>query len=221
MFMSVTYYSRMRFVIQLLPLLLASPLPGRVVSVFNPKLEGNVVPDDLSLRDPQHYNFTYVSSHLVNMTTFFMENLAQRHPDRLSLAHMYPGIIMTDAAENGRLPKWVKLLWRCLIAPLVRPFAVPFMECGERVLFLTSPRYPARASSNNPGGVEKTEGSLETAISSDGMVGGGAYRVTWNGETIPTGKAYEKAREQGLYERVWDHTMKAFEEIEAGKAFTG
>ncbi|KAI9727612.1 MAG: hypothetical protein M1834_008052 [Cirrosporium novae-zelandiae] len=218
--LSLVYYSRMRFVTQLLPLLLASPLSGRVVSIFAPGREGKIFPDDLSLRDPTHYGLATNASHAVYMTTFFMENLAARHAGRLSLAHVYPGLVMTKVAENGDLPRWARWMWRFLVAPVVWPLAVPTMECGERVLFLASPRFPARPL-NSTEETSKSASNFEIAISSDGMVGGGAYRVTWNGEIIPTGKAYEKIREEGLSERVWNHTMKAFGEIEAGNFFTG
>lgn len=217
--MSMVYYSRMRFVTKLLPLLLASPLSGRVLSVFNPKLEGKVLPDELSLRDPKHFGFTYTGSHIVQMTTFFMENIAKRNPGRISLAHVYPGIVMTNAVDKGRLPTWTRYLWHYAMGPILRPFATPFMETGERMLFITSPRFPARPL-NSTVGVSKGGGDVEIAMSSDGMVGGGAYRVTSNGETFPTGKAYEEARKAGMYEKVWDHTMKAFEVIEAGNVFT-
>jgi hypothetical protein len=210
----------MRCVKQLLPLLTASPLAGRAVSVLNPNFVGKIIPEDLSLRDPKHYGLLTGGSHVAYMTTFFMENLAARHPGRLSLAHVYPGIVMTNGAENGRLPGWFKFLWRWVLAPIFRPFAVPFMETGERMLFFTSPRFPARPSQDT-GEAPETKENLKTAVSSDGVVGGGTYLVTWNGETIPTAKGYKKVREDGVPEKVWDHTMKVFEDIEAEGVFTG
>lgn len=219
MLMSLLYYSRMRFVVQLLPLLLRSPLPGHIVSVFGPGRDDKLFPDDLSLRDPKHYNFMNSGSHVAYMTTFFLEKLAASHPERLSLTHYYPSLVLTNGFQDGRLPKWFRLGWRFAVAPIIQPFTVPPTECGERVLFLASPRFPARPS-KGIGEISKNQGNVEVATSSDGMVGGGAYRGNWNGETVPTGKAYKKFREEGLSEKVWNHTVKAFEEIEAGNVFT-
>lgn len=220
MIMSLLYYSRMRFIMQLLPLLLASSLPAHVVSVFGPGRDTKLYPDDLSLRDPRHYSFINSGSHVAYMTTFYMEKLATSHPDRLSLTHYYPSLVLTNGFKDERLPKWFRLGWRYAVAPIIQPFTVPQVECGERVIFLASSRYPARPSKST-GGIPKSEGDVEIAISSDGVVGGGAYRGNWNGKAVPLGKAYEKLREEGLSERVWSHTMEAFKEIEAGKVFTG
>lgn len=210
----------MRFVKQLLPLLLGSPLPRHVVSVFNPARDTKPIPDDLSLRDPRHYGFVNSGSHVAYMTTIYMENLAASHPERLSLAHYFPGLVLTNGFQDERLPKWFRLAWRFAIAPVIQPFTVSKKECSERVLFLASPRFPAQPLKNIEE-IQNSERSLEIAISSDSVVGGGAYRVSWNVETVPTRKVYEKLREEGLSERVLNHTIKAFEVIEAGNVFTG
>ena len=232
--MSLLYYSRMRLVTQLLPLLLASPLPARAVSVYGAGKEGKLFPADLSLRDPRHYGFANVRSHVVHMTTLFLEALARRHAGRLSLVHVYPGLVVTEAFDNPSLPTLFKVVWR-LAAPVVRPFSVPPTECGERILFLASGRFPARqatedgtaaaATTNGGGGGGATAAGADTrggiATGSDGTRGGGAYAVNWDGETISTDKAYKKVREANLAGQVWDHTMRAFAEIEAGTVFTG
>jgi len=54
-----------------------------------------------------------------------------------------------------------------------------------------------------------------------GVLGGGAYRVNWNGEQVLTPKQYGKLREEGWFDKAVNHPLKVFEEIEAGKAFTG
>lgn len=70
--LSLLYYSRMRFITQLLPLLLASPLPGRVVSVFGPGRDTKLILDALFLRRPKNFNFTTLGSHAAYMTAFFL-----------------------------------------------------------------------------------------------------------------------------------------------------
>lgn len=223
--MSLLYYSRMRFIANLLPLLLASPLPAHVVSVYAAGKEGKLFPNDLSLRDPKHYGLANARSHVTYMTTFFMETLAERHRGRLSLVHVFPGLVMTPGFDNDRLPTWFKLMWRWGAAPIVRAFfSVPPRECGERILFLATPRFPARGTgtATKDGGAAATEGDAGVAVGTDGKRGSGAYAVDWDGEIIPTTeKAYGKVREGGMARKVWEHTMGAFEEVEAGNVFTG
>lgn len=224
--MSLLYYSRMRFLTNLLPLLLASPLPAHVVSVYAAGKEGKLCPDDLSLRDPQHYSFANQRSHVTYMTTFFLETLAERHRGRLSLVHVFPGLVMTPAFGSDRLPTWFKLAWRWVAAPVVRRWwSVPPRECGERILFLATARFPARgagAPTKGDEGAAATEGDVGVAVGTDGRRGGGAYAVDWDGEVIPTTeKAYGTVRGEDMARKVWEHTMGAFREIEAGNVFTG
>lgn len=222
--MSLLYYSRMRFIIRLLPLLLASPLPAHVISVYAAGKEGKLFPEDLSLRDPKHYSFSTTRSHVVYMTTFFMEALAEHHRGRLSLVHVYPSLVMTNAFDGERLPTWFKLVWPWLVAPVVRPFSLPPRECGERMLYLATPRFPAQQTieagiTAKGDGTSAGKGDAGIAVGSDGNHGSGAYAVNWNGETIPIQKAYRKVRDEDLGGKVWKHTMRAFETIEAGDVF--
>lgn len=217
--MGITYYGRMRCIVQLLPLLLAAPRPAHVVTVFNPTFEGKVQPNDLGLRDPKNFGFTYGASHMTLMTTFYLENLANRYPGKLALSHYYPGIVMTNLIDNGVLPFYARWLWKFFIGPLCSFWQVPSGECGERVLFHASGRFPAKSEKETE--AMKKVGQVDVAVGSDGKVGSGAYKTTWNGESILSGKPYENAARLGLYEKVWEHTTTAFSEIEAGRAFTG
>ena len=222
MTMSLLYYSRMRFILKLLPLLLASPLPAHVVSVYAAGMEANLFPEDLSLRDPQHYTFSNQRSHVVWMTTFFMETLAEKYRGRLSLTHIYPSLVMTNAFDVDMVPRWFKIIWRFLVSPILRPLCVPPGECGERMLFLATPRFPARQTADK-GTLDKepksTVTNVDIAVGSDGKRGSGAYRANWNGETISEKQAYKEIREQGMAAKIWDHTMAAFDTIEAGGVF--
>jgi hypothetical protein len=53
-----------------------------------------------------------------------------------------------------------------------------------------------------------------------GVYGGGAYRTNWDGEVVPLGKGYKKISREEVREKVWDHTMRAFQEISAGGHFS-
>lgn len=209
----------MRFVTQLLPLLLASPLPGRVVSVYGPGRDTNLVLDDLSLRHPKNFGFVNLGSHAAYMTTFFFERLAASHPGKLSLSHYFPSLVITPGFEGDGVPTWFKYFFS-LTMPLFRLASVAPKECGERVLFHTSPRFPARSPDAKLESVEDPS-KAQVAPSSDGILGGGAYRTNWNGEVVHLGKGYKEIHKDEVSRKVWDHTISAFEGISAGGFFAG
>jgi len=212
---SLLYYSRMRFITQLIPLLTESPLPGHVVSVFGPQRDEKLFLDDISLRNPKNYGFGSMGSHASYLKTFYFEYLAAKYPGKLSLIHYYPGLVATDAFTGKSVPIFIKLTWK-LMTPLQKLFTVPKAECGERILFLASKRFPARDSTIS----EKGTGGLEVATASDGVVGGGAYRVDWDGGIIPIKKNYEKLRADRWGDKFVAHTNKVFADVEAGRVFT-
>lgn len=213
--MALYYYGRMRFIKNFMPLLEASDLPAHCVSVFAAGKEGKLITDDLSLRKPGNHGALSLRSQVAFMTQLYMEELAKQHPDKLALVNYFPGLVMTDAFANGKMPVWLQLLWRGLLQHLAVLIAVPRDESGERTLFLATSRYSARQmekpTSRAPG--------EEVAIGSDGTLGGGAYSCAWNGDINDIEKPYREHR-NGSAKLVWDHTEKAFAEIEAGRVFT-
>lgn len=217
--MSLFYYSRMRFVIQLLPLLSQSTLPAHIVSILAPGNEGKFVSDDISCRKPENFGMRVTTSHICYMTSFFMEKLASQHPKKLSLSHVYPGAIITNFGQTGSAPAWLKFLLRWVVVSLMYPFALSPADCGQRVLFLASSKYPARGEAGDNGGDGHT--SVDVAIATDGVAGGGSYRINKDGEALPTPASYKTLREQGVGDLIWDHTTAAFEAIAAGRKFTG
>ncbi|OJK05076.1 hypothetical protein ASPACDRAFT_56477 [Aspergillus aculeatus ATCC 16872] len=112
--MSLLYYSRMRAITNLLPLLLQSPLPATIVSVYAAGFEGKLYTDDLSLRNLKLYSYTQARSHMIYMHTWFMEQLAERHRGRLRLVHIFPGLVLGPAFANPELPAWFRGFWRWL-----------------------------------------------------------------------------------------------------------
>lgn len=218
--MSLLYYSRMRFITQLIPLLTESSLPGHVVSVFGPQRDEKLFLDDISLRNPKNYGFGSMGSHASYLKTFYFEYLAAKYPSKLSLIHYFPGLVATDAFNGESVPMFIKLTWK-LMTPLQKLFTVPKAECGERILFLASKRFPARNSCNTAREQRlQSLAGIEVAVASDGVVGGGAYRVDWDGGIIPIKKNYEKLRADGWGEKFVAHTNKVFADIEAGKVLT-
>ena len=197
----------MRFATQLLPLL-ASPLPAHIISVYAAGRERTLTSSDLSLRDPKHYNLFNVGSHAVIMKTLFMESLVERHRGKLSFVHIYPGLVMTGGFDDKRLPLWFRVVF-WLIRPLLGFVITPGRDSGERVLFAATDTFPA-----------SKEGE-QARVGTDGVQGSGAYAVGSDGEGVAIAKVYQTVRAEGAKEQVWEHTMDAFREIEAGRKFTG
>lgn len=88
------------------------------------------------------------------------------------------------------------------------------------MLFHTSCQFPARSSDPKPKSPENSS-KAQVALSSDGILGGGAYRTNWNGEMVPLGKGYKDIRKDEVSAKVWDHTMRVFQEISTESHFSG
>jgi hypothetical protein len=117
-------------------------------------------------------------------------------------------LVITPAFKGGGVPSWFKGVF-AVFGPLVKLLSVKPKECGERVLFHMSPRFPARSSDAEVKSPVKVDG-LNVALSSNGVLGGGAYRVNWDGEEVPLGKGNKNLHMGELSKKVWDHTMKVF-----------
>ncbi|PWY90197.1 hypothetical protein BO70DRAFT_330493 [Aspergillus heteromorphus CBS 117.55] len=212
--MSLMYYSRMRAITKLLPLLLKSTLPAKVVSVYAAGYEAKLYPDDLSLRDLSHYSYSQARSHMIYMHTLFLEKLAEQHQGKLSLMHIFPGLVLGPGFQRPDLPLWFRRVWRWFFVPILGPLlTVSPTECGDRMLSLASPRYP-------PQGTESSGATDKVVVGTDGKPGSGAYSLSRKGEAMNIKKAYEKINKDEMKKKVWDHTTKAFEVIEAGEVFT-
>ncbi|EMC93566.1 hypothetical protein BAUCODRAFT_125417 [Baudoinia panamericana UAMH 10762] len=217
--MSLLYYSRIRFITNLMPLLLASSQPAHVISIYAAGLEtwGTLFRNDLALtKDPkQHYSFLNCRTHVIRMKTMYFERLAEQHAGKLSLVHVFPGLVIGPSFQNPSFPLWFKILW-FLLEPIARLLMNTAPEVsGMRHLFLATSRYPAR------GQVAQTEGDtdLDVAVATDGVRGGGAYSCGQTGEINNIQQAYVELRKKDFADQVWEHTHRVFSVIEAGKKF--
>jgi hypothetical protein len=77
-------------------------------------------------------------------------------------------------------------------------------------LFLATEKFLVRSENN---------GEEVVVIASHGAGGGDAYKVDSDNETAPCPKNYRQLREDEMGEKVWRHTIVAFEEIEVGRVF--
>lgn len=209
--MSVNYYSRMRWVINLMPCLTrASELNelSRVNSVLAAGSEGDIRVDDLDLK----HNFTLHAAlaHCTVMTDFIMEEFAKRYPGT-AFMHSYPGTVKTGIANelNGPIRLAVKVMYA-----VMTPWILNVQESGERHFFqLTSMCYPAarwkgtscRGDGEMPG--IPVHPQLDIMAGSDDVKGSGAYLLDWDSKPTGDEKVLGKYRDMDMGRKVWEHTM--------------
>ncbi|KAL3463944.1 short-chain dehydrogenase/reductase [Aspergillus heterothallicus] len=215
--LNLHYYSRLRFVSNLLPQLskaadttqptngsnINNPRLSRVISVLEAGGEAALHLDDLSLKT--NWSLRNCGKHAITMNSVAMEHLASIHP-QTSFIHTFPGIIRTGL--NRDLGTTAKCAISALMV-LAKPWEIPFEESGERHLFAaTSTRFSPRADRDQ---------YLRVAEGSDGSVGSGFYRVASDGSTYKLSKIMEKYRVEGMRSMIWDHTLNIFAQVRGGR----
>jgi NAD(P)-dependent dehydrogenase (short-subunit alcohol dehydrogenase family) len=211
---ALRYYSRLRFVYDLLPLLTESPSP-RVISILAGGKESAIDINDLEV----HNDFTMVkaASNGTTQTTLAFEELAKAYPS-ITFIHKYPGFVNTGVigrflgtvtgvmAIPATIAKWAVL-------PIVNWFSTTTDEAGERGLFIaTSARYPPSKPNMDFVGVQLPEG-LEVADSSvvkDG-VGNGVYRLGATDDSAPDGDVLPGYRLDEVGKTVWEQTQAVWD----------
>ena len=205
---AVVYYSRIRFIANLLPLLQRAPALRRVVSVFAGTKEGPIRVDDFPQR---HVPMRQQRGHLSSMTTLALESLALEAPD-VSFVHDFPGSVKTDLGKDVRTaPIMLFRAYYRVIGPIVN---LPYDEAGERQLFFaTSARFPPRlcADGDATAGVPLPEG-VGVAQGSDGLEGSGVYTISCDGEPLPqkARNVLQKLRRDDVTRKLWLHTEAEF-----------
>ncbi|KAF2811008.1 uncharacterized protein BDZ99DRAFT_508375 [Mytilinidion resinicola] len=206
---ATTYYSRLRFIANLLPLLRYSPSPlSHVVFVAGGGREGPLDSTDFpALRVP----LLQIRGHLTSLITLGLEAVAKLAPE-VTFVHDYPGTVKTPLMDH--MDGLHGFVIRTYVALLGRWVCVPVEESGERHLYLaTSARYPPAKGGEAGIGVE--EGVTGVAVGSTGEVGSGVYSVGWDCESSGPQviELLAGLREKGMVEEVWKHTEGEFERI--------
>jgi NAD(P)-dependent dehydrogenase (short-subunit alcohol dehydrogenase family) len=205
------YYTRMRFINQLQPLLdtaASTKSLSRVVSVLDPQVGLRMMPNfsDLSLKTS--FSLKNCASHASSMTNLIFSRLASQHPGT-SYIHAYPGFVETGAGRDawGAFEPLAKpLLWLIKVTMEVKP-----AESGERHLFAATSRpYAPKLSS---------EGVQDAVTGSDTVKGSGSYLLNWNGDVLADTSKAKKLRDDGGEKKVWDHVEEVFKKVceEGGK----
>ncbi|KAF2856955.1 hypothetical protein T440DRAFT_438155 [Plenodomus tracheiphilus IPT5] len=233
--LALHYYTRMRFISQLQPLLTAAaaattttnspdtttspvtPSLSRVLSVLDPRagLYSAPSPTDLSLKHTFSLKKCFI--HASAMQNLALYHFSAQHPST-SYIHAYPsgvesGVLREFGGEwSGKVLAWVgRLVGSCSWV------FVPQGESGERHLWAaTAGAYPTRSGGGQAGG---QDAGAKVAMGSDGVRGSGSYLLNWDGEVVGDSKVAKEMREQGREVEFWRHTEDVFRKVceEGGK----
>ncbi|KAH7131476.1 hypothetical protein B0J13DRAFT_105051 [Dactylonectria estremocensis] len=200
---SVLYFSRITFIISLLPLL-SSSSTARVVSIMGGgKERAKIDLEDLELKKPGAFGAVRSQTHLIAMTTLTMDKLAERNK-AVTFIHTFPGQVDTgnlraDLSPNSPL-SW--LLW-IVVEPLIRLIGLSHKESGQRHLYVgTSAMYGGRGI--------PTE--LPQASNSRGKMEPGLFLVNQYCEANFDKTILDQLRDSAQ-SIVWEHTQKVIGEF--------
>jgi hypothetical protein len=204
--MSLLYYSRMRFIQNLTPLLLASSETAHVISIFAGNMEDSIKPGEEPIGTPpaETYGITTVRRNTCFMKTFYFEELAEKHAGKISFVHIYPGLVDGEGFYSDVQPKWFRVIWP-VFKVLLSWYMTSSADCGDVMVFLATKRYPAKGGES---------GSIQTAYSSQRQLGGGAYAVGQRGDENKN-VSWAKVRREDTGERVCAHTKQTLEDVTA------
>jgi NAD(P)-dependent dehydrogenase (short-subunit alcohol dehydrogenase family) len=196
---SLEYYSRMLFVLHLLPLLGEAEAP-KVVSVLGGGLLewATIDLDDLDLKKPGNFGGMKAHRQYATMNTTTLEKLANDNPN-VTFIHSWPGWVNTGNVRRGLDPNSIMgwFVW-LILEPLIGLFAFSDEESGQRHLFQsTSAAFGGRGVlwKGKPG-----INSLEKPA--DGL-----FLVNYKCDCTPNAKVMPLLREKALG-KIWDHTQE-------------
>lgn len=206
---AVNTHSRIRFILNLLPLLRKADHLRRVVSVGAATCEGSI---DLNNIPGVGLSLLPWRNQIASIQTLLLEEMAKRAPE-VSFIHTVPGVvksgILRDAEGTGMA---IRIAISKLLMPLI---ATSPAESGERHAFVaTSAVYPpGQQTSTSCIGVPLQ--GLMTARGTDGKEGSGVYSIS-NKCEVASQKVEELLatfRKDGTAKKVWDYFAADFKRI--------
>lgn len=203
----IQYYSRMRFLVTLTPLLRASPSP-RVVAVLSAGNEGMLWEDDWKIR--KHPMRKALGVPMSMTTLFFEEYSKQPGNERMVLEHTYPGWVGDTNFQVKGLPAPMKWLLDWIVAPLAKRLGYSSEQAGERTIFAATNGRFRRLKKEDRKNAE--ESMIQRGV--DGEVGSGVYLIGAATQTLDANKILKQLQKDGMAKKVYDHTLAEFERIE-------
>ena len=192
---SIQYYSRMRFIVNLLPRLSQASVTGqraRVVSVLGAGKEGKILRNDLPLKD--NYSFKNCVTQSITFTTLAFEQLAMANPG-VEFIHTSPGVVRTNITRG--FGPVVSLISRAILF-LASPLTVPVRESGERHLYMALGKRRSCEITQQSGSEASTENM---------------YRLDWKCEACNEDHTLQEYRQLGVGADVWKHTVAVFKDV--------
>ncbi|KAI0133847.1 putative short-chain dehydrogenases/reductase [Xylariales sp. AK1849] len=206
---SIVMHSRLRFILNLLPLLQAAGSLRRVVSVLAATYEGPIDTNNIPGKD---FPIRKSRDQFSSIETLLLEEAARRAPD-VSFVHTLPGVVKSGITRDAEgLRATVMIAIARILGPLIETSPT---ECGERHTFsATSAMYAPRQSISAVEGVPLDE-KLAVARGTDGQTGSGMYSVNHKGGTASAKveNLLVDFRKNGTAEKVWDYVMADFKKI--------
>ncbi|KAI0487006.1 hypothetical protein F4859DRAFT_467907 [Xylaria cf. heliscus] len=199
---SLEYYSRVLFILHLLPLLNKAEAP-RVVDVLGGGLEraNGINLDDLDLKKPGNFSGMNAQVQYVGMNTTALEKLSSDNPN-VTFIHSWPGWVNTGNVRRGLD---ANSMWgwfvRLFLEPLISLLSSRDDVSAQRHLFQsTSAAFGGRGVpwQGSPG-----KNSLETQAN-------GLFLVNYKCDCTPNAKVMPLLREKAV-EKVWDHTHEVLQ----------
>lgn len=190
--LAVNYYSRLRFMERLLPLLRTSKDP-RVVSVLCASQEGTLNTSDLALEKPESHGIMSSNKQAVTLMSLAMRELSLQNP-KVSFSHTNPGMVSTSVHDRW-IASWTgiwavigkALLWTMI--PFFHWLGYTPEQAGEIGYYeLTNEKFAAEKGKN-------------------------WFRVGESGEVLDTPKVLKNYEQDGTGGKVWKHTVQVFEKV--------
>ncbi|KAL5333304.1 hypothetical protein BJX70DRAFT_406323 [Aspergillus crustosus] len=204
------YYARTLIITSLIPLLSLSTSP-HIINILAGGKEIPYTDLDLTNLDLAHsFSFTRAGYYATTMLSLAQEYLSQQYPG-ISFAHVFPGFVPTPIFKRG-----FGGLLGGVIDAVVGMLGVGLEESGERCLFIaTSGAYPPLEPAEEGSG--PLVDGVGTCVAGDGVVGGGAYILGYDGRDVANKEIMKGYREREVAERAWEHTVGVFERVLGGK----
>ncbi|KAF5612771.1 short chain dehydrogenase reductase family [Fusarium sp. NRRL 25303] len=176
---AVAYFSRLAFILRLLPRLQAAAESGdtqyapRIISILGAGNESlDLFLNDLSLKEPGHFSVPIYARHVATMVTLSMKRLAEEPGnEKIVFIHAHLGRVSTDLVKKSWGDRWDGA-----VPPAAAPSAMSLSqwtpeEAGEKALYLmTSAEYGGK-------GVNMTDGR-SAGLTVTHQVGGSLFSVS-------------------------------------------
>ncbi|KAK0625964.1 hypothetical protein B0T14DRAFT_508832 [Immersiella caudata] len=202
---SLSYYSRMLFVMKLLPALKAKgEAPGRVISVLGGGLESasGIALDDIDLKKPGNFSGPGMQKQNLGLNSVALDKLAEENPD-VVFVHAWPGWVDTGNVHRGVKEGTVwSMFVKWFLAPLIGLVAIRDEVAAQRYLFEATSGY------FGGGGVEWKGKAGVNVKGEEGR--NGLFLVNYKAGCTPNSKVMEALREKAR-DKVWEHTVRVLE----------